>query len=395
MTPQRSSSPHRTHGSDAPTSQPRQISATISSSGQDTQPPSKDTSAAVTPISTKSGAPSHISLPQPKISAPPENDDAQYRFGNRDPAAGYANSGIPSATPPAISNFSSASTASPPLKTPKEESRGNKRTSFFGAVRHGHDDDSGKLGDKGHSSSKSNLKRFFKIGDHKNNKEKEGHKTGDSSHKDNHARPAPPAQASITAAPASVPFADDHGIQSKYGKFGKILGSGAGGSVRLMKRSGDGIVFAVKQFRDRHTYESERDYNKKVTAEFCIGSTLHHGNVIETIDIVHERGKWYEVMEYAPYDLFATVMTGKMSREEVACSTLQILSGVCYLHSMGLAHRDLKLDNVVVSEHGIMKLIDFGSAVVFRYPFEDDIVLATGESGCRILKSSWNARFAF
>jgi hypothetical protein len=36
---------------------------------------------------------------------------------------------------------------------------------------------------------------------------------------------------------------------------------------------------------------------------------------------------------------------------------------------------------VVVSEHGIMKLIDFGSAVVFRYPFEEDVVLATGEFG--------------
>lgn len=150
----------------------------------------------------------------------------------------------------------------------------------------------------------------------------------------------------------------------------------------MMKRTGDGTTFAVKQFRDRHAYESEREYNKKVTAEFCIGSTLHHGNIIETIDIIHEKGKWYEVMEYAPFDLFATVMTGKMTRDEITCATLQIVSGVCYLHQMGLAHRDLKLDNVVINEHGIMKLIDFGSAVVFRYPFENEVVLATGKNDC-------------
>jgi len=177
-----------------------------------------------------------------------------------------------------------------------------------------------------------------------------------------------------------IPFGDDHGLTSKYGKLGKVLGSGAGGSVRLMKRSEDGVVFAVKEFRPRHSYETEREYVKKLTAEYCMGSSLHHGNVIETLDIVQEKGKWYEVMEYAPYDLFAIVMTGKMSREEITCCFLQMLSGVTYLHSMGLAHRDLKLDNVVVSEHGILKIIDFGSAHVFKYPFENGIVLASGKS---------------
>lgn len=179
-------------------------------------------------------------------------------------------------------------------------------------------------------------------------------------------------------APENVPFADDHGLNSKYGKLGRVLGSGAGGSVRLLKRNSDGVTFAVKQFRDRHSWESTKEYSKKVTAEFCIGSTLHHGNIIETLDIIQEGPHWYEVMEYAPYDLFAIVMTGKMTKEEIACSFKQILSGVAYLHGMGLAHRDLKLDNVVVNDRGIMKLIDFGSAVVFRYPFENDIVLASG-----------------
>lgn len=240
--------------------------------------------------------------------------------------------------------------------------------------RHKNEQEQGGLEGKSHGSM-SELKRFFHIGTHKR---------GDSqtrASKKASKSPASTKDGPHQMAPVNVPFADDHGLQSKYGKLGKVLGSGAGGSVRLLKRNSDGVTFAVKQFRDRHSWETEKDYAKKVTAEFCIGSTLHHGNIIETLDIIQEGGHWYEVMEYAPYDLFAIVMTGKMTKEEIACAFKQIISGVAYLHGMGLAHRDLKLDNVVVNEHGIMKLIDFGSAVVFRYPFENDIVLASGIVG--------------
>ena len=227
----------------------------------------------------------------------------------------------------------------------------------------------------GKHSSMADLKRFLRFG-HPSKRSSSPSSTKSSQKSDHKSGTRTPS--TQQSQNSNVPFADDHGLQSKYGKFGRVLGSGAGGSVRLMKRSSDGVTFAVKQFRDRHAHETEREYAKKVTAEFCIGSTLHHGNIIETLDIIHEKGRWYEVMEYAPFDLFAIVMTGKMSREEIACSFLQIFAGVTYLHSMGLAHRDLKLDNVVVNEHGIMKIIDFGSAIVFRYPFEYDIVLASG-----------------
>lgn len=245
-----------------------------------------------------------------------------------------------------------------------------RQSTFLSALGKNSDlykEDSGGTAHSRHSSM-SDLKRFFKMG-----------------HRKRGASPAPSVKSNLRPQPSArtsssqIPFADDHGLTSKYGKLGRVLGSGAGGSVRLMKRSEDNTVFAVKEFRPRHSYETEKEYVKKLTAEYCIGSSLHHGNIIETLDIVQEKGKWFEVMEYAPYDLFAIVMTGKMSREEVSCCFLQILSGVTYLHGMGLAHRDMKLDNVVVNEHGIMKIIDFGSAHVFKYPFENTLVLASGE----------------
>ncbi|KAM0529064.1 hypothetical protein ACHAPS_001072 [Verticillium nonalfalfae] len=218
----------------------------------------------------------------------------------------------------------------------------------------------------------ADLKRFFKKGNHHKAK-RDPSQTSQSS-----GTRTPPASRS---GPQRQPFGDDHGLISKYGKLGKVLGSGAGGKVRLMKRHDDGVVFAVKEFRERYGYETQKEYVKRLTAEFCVGSTLHHGNIIETLDILQEKERWYQVMEYAPYDLFAIVMTGKMSRAEITCCFLQILNGVTYLHSSGLAHRDLKLDNVVVSDKGIMKIIDFGSSHVFKYPFESSIIKATGIVG--------------
>jgi serine/threonine protein kinase len=176
-------------------------------------------------------------------------------------------------------------------------------------------------------------------------------------------------------------------LSKKYGKWGKVLGSGAGGTVRLIRAASKhgGTTFAVKEFRPKRPGESEKEYQKKVTAEFCVGSTLKHPNIIETVDIVSDHGHYYEVscsfssralhvssciqvMEYAPYDLFSVVMSGKMSRPEIYCVFRQICDGVEYLHSIGLAHRDLKLDNCVMTTRNFVKLIDFGTATVFHYP---------------------------
>ncbi|CAI2174357.1 7803_t:CDS:2 [Funneliformis geosporum] len=160
-----------------------------------------------------------------------------------------------------------------------------------------------------------------------------------------------------------------------------LLGTGVGGTVRLIHCTPDNKPFAVKQFRKRLPNESEKSWLKNITAEFCIGSTLHHENIIETIDIIQENGQLYQIMEFAPYDLFEIVMSKKMNEDEIHCCFKQIVLGVDYLHNMGIAHRDLKLDNCVLNEFGIVKLIDFGCSVVFKYPFYNKVILSSGPCG--------------
>jgi hypothetical protein len=348
-------------------------------------PPSEEHSPVTTPQEGGSGAVSPYSTNAPPTGDP--NDpyarskraplsrnvdliDPRFKFVKERPKSVVFPSTLP------VSPRSASFTDSP-----KQD---DKRGSFFGGKSDPSLASLRKEKEKEHHGSMSDLKRFFKFGK-KDKREKSPTRSTKSSLGSKRSGVAtPPSRGSSVA----LPFADDHGLEAKYGKFERMLGSGAGGSVRLMKRA-DGVTFAVKQFREKHPYETEKDYNKKITAEFCVGSTLHHGNIIEALDIFNEKGRWYEVMEYAPYDLFAIVMTGKMTREEVACSSMQILNGLAYLHSMGLAHRDMKLDNVVVSEHGIMKIIDFGSAHVFRYPFESDIVLASGKFHTCTWETHW------
>ena len=212
-----------------------------------------------------------------------------------------------------------------------------------------------------HSSTQLNLNSHLQM-------------TGNENHHGHTQSAVPPSADSALSLSNTINiYHDDTILAQKYGRLGKTLGSGAGGSVKVLVRPSDNATFAVKEFRPRKSNESVKQYAKKCTAEFCIGSSLHHPNIVETIDIFSDSNqfKYFQVMEYLPIDFFGVVMTGQMSRGEINCCLKQLCDGVRYLHSMGLAHRDLKLDNCCMTEFGILKIIDFGSAVVFKYPFED------------------------
>ncbi|KAF7340305.1 Pkinase-domain-containing protein [Mycena venus] len=148
-------------------------------------------------------------------------------------------------------------------------------------------------------------------------------------------------------------------------------------------RSEGDKMYAVKEFRKRRKTETEKEYVKKLTAEFCISSTLHHVNIVETVDLVQdEQGRWCEVMEFCPGgDLYAAIKKGGMSPSEVECCFKQILSGVGYLHSQGVAHRDIKPENLFFDTTGHLKIGDYGASTVYRLPWEATIHMSTGLCG--------------
>lgn len=114
--------------------------------------------------------------------------------------------------------------------------------------------------------------------------------------------PSLPSPSSSIVGPGHFPEpgsleATQAALSKKYGKWGRVLGSGAGGTVRLIKsdKKQGGTTYAVKEFRPKRSGEDAKEYQRKVTAEFCVGVTLKHVNVIETIDIINDHGHFYEV----------------------------------------------------------------------------------------------------
>ncbi|CEI96364.1 hypothetical protein CU097_015850 [Rhizopus azygosporus] len=166
------------------------------------------------------------------------------------------------------------------------------------------------------------------------------------------------------------------------GKYKKDkLGRGGGGSVKAIRMFGIQKPYAVKRFRKRKQGESKERYFEKICNEFRIGRLCCHDNVIQVLDLIEIDQTLYQIMEYIPYSLHASIVSGKMTTEEINCCWRQLLQGLQYLHSIGIAHRDIKMDNLVIDEKGVVKLVDFGCAVPFKIPKKPNVYMSSGVSG--------------
>lgn len=132
-----------------------------------------------------------------------------------------------------------------------------------------------------------------------------------------------------------------------------------------------GKIFAVKIYV-RPPQKEHKVYLRNVTAEFCVAHTLQHPNIVRVFELLHnEHGDLCQVMEYCDAGSLLDLLTqvDKLTKAEADCFFKQLLRGVQYIHSMGVAHRNLKPENILLTRQGILKITDFRCAECYRMPW--------------------------
>ncbi|ORX76783.1 kinase-like protein [Basidiobolus meristosporus CBS 931.73] len=166
-----------------------------------------------------------------------------------------------------------------------------------------------------------------------------------------------------------------------YGNITNAFCMGSGGEVYMATSPKTGKKYAIKSFRPRFSYETPAEYCMNISNEIYIAASLDHENIVRTVDVLEENGKIYEVMEYCPRDLFSVFETSNPTESEVNKYFVELVHGIAHLHSRGIAHRDLKLENVCIGEDGHLKIIDFGFATNFYSPYHLEYIPASGVIG--------------
>ena len=149
----------------------------------------------------------------------------------------------------------------------------------------------------------------------------------------------------------------------------KKLGEGTFGVAYIARDMKENSVVALKRARTRSTCDG-LDYN--TLNEMRTLSELSHPNIVKFIGVLPSKQGLFVGTEYCPYSLSALIAqegsTNILKVSDAKCILKMLLQGMAYMHSQHFIHRDLKPDNILLTQNGIVKIIDFGLST--EYPPE-------------------------
>lgn len=140
------------------------------------------------------------------------------------------------------------------------------------------------------------------------------------------------------------------------------IGSGGMADVYKAKCHKTGQYVAIKILRNE--YADDETLVRRFTTEARSTAGLHHPNIVAILDEGNEQGIHYIVMELAEGMTLKRYIRryGRLSVRETVDFAIQIASGIQAAHAHNIVHRDIKPQNIIVSESGKIKVTDFGIA---------------------------------
>ena len=148
-------------------------------------------------------------------------------------------------------------------------------------------------------------------------------------------------------------------MQNKYEVLG-VVGEGAYGIVYKCKNKETGQYVAIKRFK-----EVEDDLVKKtMKRELKMLQKLHHPNVVDFQEAYKRKGNLYLVFEFVDKNLLELLQEHPQGLDPNLIRHLiyQLCKAIKYLHSQNIIHRDVKPENLLVTDNMELKLCDFGFA---------------------------------
>lgn len=142
------------------------------------------------------------------------------------------------------------------------------------------------------------------------------------------------------------------------------IGHGSFGAVYYARCNLTKEIVAIKKmsYTGKQSLEKWQDILKEIR---FLGQ-LNHPNTIEYKGCYLRESTAWLVMEYCVGSASDIIEVHKkpLHEEEISAICFGVLSGLSYLHSLGRIHRDIKAGNILLTDNGVVKLADFGSAAI-------------------------------
>ena len=146
----------------------------------------------------------------------------------------------------------------------------------------------------------------------------------------------------------------------------KTIGEGGMANVYLAYDTILDRNVAVKVLRG--DLATDEKFVRRFQREALSASSLSHPNIVEVYDVGEDNGSYYIVMEYIEGKHLKQLLKkrGNLTLTEVVDVMLQVTDGMSAAHDSYIIHRDIKPQNIMILENGLIKITDFGIAMALN-----------------------------